>query len=379
MSIVYLESPSTDPRFNLALEQYVFDELPRDKEYFMLWQNENAIIVGKHQNTIEEINLEYVKSQKIQVVRRLSGGGAVYHDLGNLNFTFILDAGEVEDLDLSFFSTPIVKALKKLGLEVEQNGRNDITIDGRKFSGSAQYIKEGRIMHHGTILFNSDLNKIAAALAVSKDKVESKGVKSVKSRVTNLIDYLPKKISLEEFKELLKTYVFEQIDEQYYLTEADLQRILEIKKERYDTWEWNYGHSPKYSITKERYFPNCGKIQLNMEVDKGTIMKFATSGDYFGMGAQEELENLLVGKKLEEKELKDALRGIKMDHFYKNLSLPEFLDLKLFTDGVKELVEFIHEVTIIPGEFEMEALAAGITRVLRGEEKARVYTEKMED
>lgn len=329
MSIVFLESPSKDPGFNLALEQYVFDELPKNKEYFMLWQNKNAIIVGKHQNTVEEINLEYVKSHQIDVVRRLSGGGAVYHDLGNLNFTFIMDAGETEDLNLSFFSKPVVRVLNKLGIEAEQNGRNDITIEGKKFSGNAQYIKDGRIMHHGTILFDSDLSKIAAALNVSKDKVESKGIKSVKSRVVNLIDYFPGKISLPEFTDLLKAYMFEHLEGQYFLTENDRKRIFEIKEERYDTWEWNYGHSPKYSISKERYFADCGKIQLSMEVDKGIIMKMITWGDYFGLGDPNQLFDLLLGKKLEEAELYDALRGVDINYYYKNLRLDDFLDLIL--------------------------------------------------
>ena len=327
MSIIYLESPSFDPHFNLALEQYVFNEMPKTNEYFMLWQNDNAIIVGKHQNTIGEINQEYVKAHNIQVVRRLSGGGAVYHDLGNLNFTFIMDAGDAEDLNFRVFSVPVVKALKRLGITAEQNGRNDITVDGRKFSGNAQYIKNGRIMHHGTILFNSDLEKVATSLNVSKDKIESKGLKSVRSRVMNLKEYLPEDITLTEFKNLIKKYMFEEVKNQYVLTDTDLRRVREIQKERYDTWEWNYGFSPKYSISKERFIENCGKIQLNMEVEKGIITKFITQGDYFGSGDSADLAGILIGSKPEEAELMNTLSGIDINYYYKNLTVKEFIKI----------------------------------------------------
>ena len=153
MKLSYLDLMTTDPSYNLAMEQYVFDCLPRDRMYFMLWQNDNAIIVGKYQNTIAEINEEAVRERGIRVVRRLSGGGAVYHDMGNLNFTFITDVGESNALDLKLFCEPVVRTLATLGVKAEVNGRNDITIDGKKFSGNSQYIRQGRVMHHGTIIF----------------------------------------------------------------------------------------------------------------------------------------------------------------------------------------------------------------------------------
>jgi len=329
MSIIYLESPSFDPHFNLALEQYVFDEMPKSNEYFILWQNDNAVIVGKYQNTIEEINAEYVKENHIHVVRRLSGGGAVYHDLGNLNFTFIIDAGDSEDLNFRVFSMPVIKALGRLGVTVEQNGRNDITVDGKKFSGNAQYIKNGRVMHHGTILFHSDLNKLAASLKVSKDKIESKGIKSVRSRVTNLKEYLPKGTTLKEFKSLLQEYMFEEVENQYILNDYDLKRIAEIQSNRYNLWDWNYGSSPKYSIFKERLVENCGKIQLNMEVEEGLITKFAIWGDYFGSGDPGELVNLLIGTKSEEDELRRALEGMDINYYCKNLTETELIEIIL--------------------------------------------------
>ena len=189
MKLSYLDLMTTDPSYNLAMEQYVFDCLPRDRMYFMLWQNDNAIIVGKYQNTIAEINEETVRERGIRVVRRLSGGGAVYHDMGNLNFTFITDVGESNALDLKLFCEPVVRTLATLGVKAEVNGRNDITIDGKKFSGNSQYIRQGRVMHHGTIMFDSDLSVVGEALRVDPTKIQTKGIRSVRSRVTNVAEH----------------------------------------------------------------------------------------------------------------------------------------------------------------------------------------------
>ena len=199
MKLSYLDLMTTDPSYNLAMEQYVFDCLPRDRMYFMLWQNDNAIIVGKYQNTISEINEEAVRERGIRVVRRLSGGGAVYHDMGNLNFTFITDAGGSGTLDMKLFCEPVVRTLAALGVRAEVNGRNDITIDGKKFSGNSQYLRQGRVMHHGTIMFDSDLSVVGEALRVDPTKIQTKGIRSVRSRVTNVAEHLPERVTLPEF------------------------------------------------------------------------------------------------------------------------------------------------------------------------------------
>ena len=203
----YINSPRTDPCWNLALEQYVFDSLDRSKSYFMLWQNHNTIVVGKNQNTVAEINSDFVRAHDITVVRRLSGGGAVYHDLGNLNFTFITDADKMDGIDLHMFCVPIVETLRSFGVQAEISGRNDITVDGKKFSGNSQYVREGRVMHHGTIMFDSDLTTVTQALQVDRDKIQSKGIKSVASRVTNLRPYMPEGTTLAQFRQRLLEYL----------------------------------------------------------------------------------------------------------------------------------------------------------------------------
>lgn len=219
MKLSYLDLMTTDPSYNLAMEQYVFDCLPRDRMYFMLWQNDNAIIVGKYQNTISEINEQAVRERGIRVVRRLSGGGAVYHDMGNLNFTFITDAGGSSALDMKLFCAPVVRTLAALGVKAEVNGRNDITIDGKKFSGNSQYLRQGRVMHHGTIMFDSDLSVVGEALRVDPTKIQTKGIRSVRSRVTNVAEHLPERVTLPEFRRiLLENILRENQGEEYPLT-----------------------------------------------------------------------------------------------------------------------------------------------------------------
>jgi lipoate-protein ligase A len=329
-TICYLESPSFDPAFNLALEQYVFDRLPRGQGYFMLWQNENAVIIGKHQNAVEEINASYLNERGIPVVRRLSGGGAVYHDLGNLNYTFIADAGPAGTLDLRAFCVPVVEALADLGVPAELSGRNDMTVEGKKFSGNAQYIREGRVMHHGTLLFDSDLDGVAEALRVSGSKIESKGLKSVRARVTNLKPYLPEKMDMAGFREHLKRYIAKMNGlTPYTLTPEDYQEIERLREERYAAWEWNFGMSPPYSIRKSHYIEGCGTLLVSMEVERGVITAFFTSGDYFGDGDTAELKNLLIGTRLREDALVAALRDFPLERCYKGLAAEVLVSLLL--------------------------------------------------
>ncbi|WP_373484248.1 lipoate--protein ligase [Acetobacterium sp.] len=326
----YIDWKETDPQTNLAFEEYVFNQMDKNESYFLLWQNDNAVIVGKHQNTIEEINQEYIRANEIKVVRRLSGGGAVYHDLGNLNFTFIVNEDGQQQFDFQTFTRPLVDALKNLGVNAEFNSRNDIAIDGKKFSGNSQYAKRGRILHHGTILFNSNLATIQSALKVKKDKIESKAIKSVKSRVTNIADYLNEGYSLDDFKAALLKAMFENDDlEQITLLEEEIQAIEQLKAEKYATWDWNYGKSPQYNLRKERKC-DFGLITLLLQVVKGEIKEIHFYGDYFGNGDIQELEALFTGVKPTEETLLEVLKNIELTDYINGLDSKTLIDLILY-------------------------------------------------
>lgn len=330
MWMQFLDVKTTDPAFNLALEQYVFEQLPRDRGYFLLWQNENAIIIGRHQNTLAEINEAAVRERNIKVVRRLSGGGAVYHDLGNLNFTYIVDAQQDHQVDLRLFCQPIADALAEFGVQAEVNGRNDILIDGKKFSGNAQYIREGRVMHHGTILFDSDPTVVGEALHVSMEKMEAKGVKSVRSRVTNVKPYLAENVTLAQFKERLVAALFrEQKMEHYTLTESDVAAINQLRTERYDNWAWNYGASPLGTLTRKRRIEGCGTVEARLTLEKGVIKALHFSGDFFSTVEPELLSETLVGCLHNRESLAKALEGDDAGLYFTGMGNEVLLDLLL--------------------------------------------------
>ena len=319
---------TTDPAFNLAAEQYVFDCLPKDRSYFMLWQNENAVIIGKYQNTLAEINRPYVEAHKIKVVRRLSGGGAVYHDLGNLNYTYITAAGELETLNMRVFCEPIVKALAEFGVTAEINGRNDMTIDGKKFSGNAQYLRHGRVMHHGTLLYNSDLSAVSKALQVDPEKIRAKGIESVRSRVTNIRRYMKEDVPLFVFRDMLLEYIRRETEsEDYELSEKDVREIERIRKERYDTWEWNYGKSPECTILKSGRVEGCGTIEAFITTDRGLITGIEFYGDFFSTKDPEELAQCFIGKKPDAEGFVQALEGIAVEQYFSGLTTEELLNL----------------------------------------------------
>ena len=323
----YLNLFTTDPAFNLAVEEYVFDYLPKDRMYVMLWQNDNAIIIGKNQNTLAEINEAYVKEQGIRVVRRLSGGGAVYHDMGNLNFTVIADA-QGENLDFGRFCALVVKTLQRLGVKAEINGRNDMTIDGKKFSGNAQYLRQGRVMHHGTILFDSNASVLANALQVDEAKIQAKGVKSVRSRVTNVRPCLPVDITLPQFRQVLLDIILEEEPgTEYTLTEKDLAIIEKLKKDRYDTWQWNYGHSPECTLHKKGRVEGCGTVEAFITLREGTISQIVFKGDFFGVSDPEQLASLLIGCRPDRDSLEERLSQTEISRYLMGLTAAQLLDI----------------------------------------------------
>lgn len=323
----YLDLSTTDPAWNLAVEEYVFDHLPKDRMYVMLWQNDHAIIIGKHQNTLAEINESYVKEQGIRVVRRLSGGGAVYHDMGNLNYTIIADAQE-DSLDFGRFCGMVIRALAKAGVTAQRNGRNDMTIDGKKFSGNAQYVRGGRIMHHGTILFDSNMAVLAGALQVDPAKIQAKGIKSVRSRVTNVRPYLPKDLTLAQFRTFLLESILEEFPgEKYELCETDIAAIAAIKENRYGTWQWNFGSSPACTVRKKQRFEGCGSVEAYMNLEKGCIKDISFRGDFFATEDPAALTEILVGCPLEETALLQKLENFDISRYFMGLNTENLVQL----------------------------------------------------
>lgn len=264
----------TDPRINLAIEEYCLKHLDPEETYLLFYINQPSIIIGKNQNTIEEINTKYVDENGIIVVRRLSGGGAVYHDLGNLNFSFITKDDGNSFHNFKKFTEPVVAALKRLGVDAKLSGRNDLMANGRKISGNAQFSTKGRMFSHGTLLFDSEIEHVVSALKVKKDKIESKGIKSIRSRVANISEFLDQKMTTVEFRSMLLRYIFDTEGEipEYKLTEKDWKIINQISKERYQNWDWNYGKSPKFNLQHSKRF-QAGSVDIRLEVQKGVDRK----------------------------------------------------------------------------------------------------------
>lgn len=305
--MIYIESSSINPYYNLALEEFAFNDL--EDNVFMLWQNDNTIVLGKYQNAIEEVSAKYVKENQVNVVRRLSGGGAVYHDLGNINFTFITRNNWDNYFKFEYFTQTIVEFLKTLNVNVEFNSRNDLIVDGKKFSGNSAYMKNGNTLHHGTILFDSNLETLVLALNVNDAKIESKAIKSVRNRVTNLKEHLEKDLTIEGFKNALIEFVFNKYNgiEQYVLSDEENKKINDRAENYYMTKKWVYGESPDCNVKKFRKH-SSGLYSLHMNVERNQIMKMNLYGDFF---ATEDIGCILekfVGKDLSEESLFEPVK-----------------------------------------------------------------------
>ena len=320
----YIDNDSTSPCFNLALEHALFDRLNR--RCCMLWRNSNAIIVGRHQITAAEVNQALVDSRGIAVVRRLSGGGAVYHDLGNINFTFITDTGG--DINFADFCRPILEALHSFGVPAEFSGRNDMTIEGKKISGNAQYIRENRIMHHGTLLYDSNLDMLSRAL-IAGAKVESAGIPSVRSRVANIRPFMKTDMPTDQFLASLRDYFLASGSMEIYpLSPEDRAAAQTLCEQMYSQWHWNYGTSPPHNIRKSRRIEGCGTVEIFIEVEKeGIITNASFHGDFFSTDDPAALAAQLTGSRLERKELTALLQNLNLPRYFHNITQESFLSL----------------------------------------------------
>ncbi len=316
----------SNPYFNLALEEYLMKQAELDDEKLILWQNAPTIVIGKHQNALEEINYPYVKENNIQVVRRLTGGGAVYHDLGNLNFTFLLNRDNFVTTDFSVFAEPIIYCLSNLGVRADFNGRNDIAVDYKKFSGNAQYLYKNTLLHHGTILFDSDLSVLGQALKPKK-KYLSRAVKSVQSLVTNLKPYLPDDLNLPTFKLLLAESIFayhNQPYQEYELTEKDIDVVNKLVVDKYSTWEWNFGSAPVFAYKKELTFAG-GSLTLSFNIRHGLIRECKFYGDFFEQQPVQELETILTGQRYEETNLQSLFEKVDASQYISGLTSKQLM------------------------------------------------------
>ncbi|MBA5729944.1 lipoate--protein ligase [Aerococcaceae bacterium INB8] len=322
-----------DASLNIALETYLVENRLVDEPILLFYINEPSIIVGRNQNTTEEINQSYVDEHNVQVVRRMSGGGSVYHDLGNFCFCFIKD-DDGTFRDFKSVTEPIIEALHKMGAtEAALEGRNDLLIDGKKFSGNAMYAKDGRMTAHGTILFDSDLDETNNVLKPRKAKIESKGIKSVRSRVTNIKPYVDEKyrdLSTEEFRDLILLEIFgvdkrEDVPE-LKLTDEIWEGVYKLREERMGNWEWNYGKSPDFDFEQSHKFP-FGFVDIRFNVRQGVIEDARIYGDFFGLGNIKDVEEKLNGVRYERQAVTEALADVDVNKYFGNTTLEEIVNL----------------------------------------------------
>lgn len=323
-----------DASLNLAIEYYLLNEVKLDAPILLFYINDKAIIVGKNQNTYEEINTDYVEEKGISVVRRFSGGGAVYHDKGTLNFCFITEDDGNSFRDFKKFTAPVIEVLQEMGAEgAELKGRNDLVIGDKKFSGNAMYAKNGRLTAHGTLLFNGELDAVVGALKPKKHKLESKGIKSIRSRVTNIMPHLDSRyqdLTTQEFREqlllgLYKTEILDDITE-YVLTDKDWEKIDQFAEQFTANWDWNYGKSAKFNLERSERL-SVGTVEAKLQVEKGQLESVQLYGDFFALGEIEEVEEKLTGIPYTKEAITEALKQVDITYYFGGEVLDELVTL----------------------------------------------------
>lgn len=319
--MVFIVDTCTDPYRNLAAEEYLLRNF--DEPVFRLWRNSPCVIIGKNQNALAEIDIDYVKAQGIKVVRRLSGGGAVFHDLGNVNFTFIETRREGEDTSDMFrrYTAPILEALRSLGVEAALSGRNDLTIDGRKFSGNAICVEKNRVLMHGTLLFSASMTNLAGALKNRGIKYSDKAVKSNISRVTNISSHLGREMTCEEFMDFLAGHIGKDYP-RYSYTDADLAAIDTLMREKYATDGWNFAASPRYTFSSSAKLP-CGVVEITFDVASGLIDRLSITGDFFFTRPIEEFCEKMKGCPHDKEKIAGRICEIGPGDYFGNVSCQE--------------------------------------------------------
>ena len=322
----YLRNKNTDPYYNMAFDEFCLESLPIDEPVFFLWQNRPAVIVGLNQEVNTEVNLDYLNKNNIALVRRVTGGGAVYHDLGNLNYTIV---GRSEDLERDYpeYASILMKALQELGIPANLSGRNDILVDGKKVSGFAKRVCKNRLMVHGTLMYDVDLEVLPQALTPSASKLQSKGIASVRSRVANLRDYLPEVADIQAFSQRLEEILScHYTDTEYQLSAEDLASIQRLANEKFAQWEWNYGRSPKATLTHSARLA-CGTVEIHLKIAENRIVFCQFGGDFLGNLPTSEVESALNGVVYEANAIRECLKKMEIGQYFDGVEVDDLVNL----------------------------------------------------
>ena len=322
----YLRNKNTDPYYNMAFDEFCLESLPIDEPVFFLWQNRPAVIVGLNQEVNTEVNLDYLNKNNIALVRRVTGGGAVYHDLGNLNYTIV---GRSEDLERDYpeYASILMKALQELGIPATLSGRNDILVDGKKVSGFAKRVCKNRLMVHGTLMYDVDLEVLPQALTPSASKLQSKGIASVRSRVANLRNYLPEVADIQAFSQRLEEILScHYTDTEYQLSAEDLASIQRLANEKFAQWEWNYGRSPKATLTHSARLA-CGTVEIHLKIAENRIVFCQFGGDFLGNLPTSEVESALNGVVYEANCIRECLKKMPISQYFDGVEVDDLVNL----------------------------------------------------
>ena len=319
--MIYIETNSTDVCYNFGLEYYFTVEKPLDDTVFLFWRTTPTLMVGRYQNVLEEVDKAYADAHNIRIVRRMSGGGTIYTDMGGWQFTFIEDASG-DEIQFQQYIAPMIDALAEVGVRAAFNGRNDLTVDGRKISGNAQYRLGGRVVHHGSLLFDTDLDEMAAATTVDRYKIQSKSIQSVRERVTNIADHLRAPMDPEAFKERVVRHIIGPEGTVYAVTPEDSDRIRQLGQERFASWESTYGQGPAFNIERVGRFPG-GTMRFRLDVKRGVIQQAAVSGDFFASLDGGSFQNALAGCRYEREAVREALEKSGVNGAVYNISIDD--------------------------------------------------------